>query len=395
VTGSDTSGGLGSLDNREFRPRFDFLDGIRGLAASMVVIYHLPAFASVPDPVAAIGLGNPWVAIFITLSGFCLYLPAARLQVVTMPRSFASFMCRRALRIIPTWYASLLLCTSVGWLFASADYHQQFQFLPQYWLDVLSHLSLVHSMTRYSGSINGPGYTLGTEWQLYILMAPFLWIARRHGWLVLLGFVAFTALPFPGIPGQLVHKMLSPTFATPFVVGIIAARAACRSPGLVPAQTSSGEQCTSFLVAGLCLIAIVAFFVINPHNGDLGAWAASAATGLGCVFMTGHPTSAPARILSCRPVRRLGSFSYSLYLTHFPLLALLAFGAVIARIPGEQTWYLVLLPGLILVFGFAYLFHVLFERPFVSGGRVHSRLFGASVRRAGAGVVSAQPVIGY
>src|ERR671932_1930004 len=84
-------------------PRLEFLDGIRGFAAAMVVVHHLSAFTAVPALVAALSLGNPWVAIFITLSGFCLYLPSARRERAQMPRPFWEFMNRRARRIVTAW----------------------------------------------------------------------------------------------------------------------------------------------------------------------------------------------------------------------------------------------------------------------------------------------------
>ena len=62
----------------------------------------------------------------------------------------------------------------------------------------------------------------------------------------------------------------------------------------------------------------------------------------------------------------LGGFSYSLYLTHFPLLALAAYFAAALAVPPQTAWPIVFLPALVLIFGFAYLFSLVFERPFLN-----------------------------
>jgi peptidoglycan/LPS O-acetylase OafA/YrhL len=351
------------------RQRLEYLDGIRGIVATMVVLAHLSAFASVPRAVAVFGLAN-WVAVFITLSGFCLYLPAANRDRPAMPRPFWPFMRRRALRILPPWYASLAMCTAVGWLFVAAGYTPPFSFVPADWLDVLTHATLLHSMTLYSGSINGPGYTLGTEWQLYVLLLPFLLIARKASWPVLLGLVVgAAAAPVPGIPGKLLHKVLSPTFTTPFVIGMLSARLAYRWRGLPPVGTPRGERLTLLLLAGVTLAAIAGYVELNPRSVDLGAWCAALAAGATCLLLQRRPRCAPARLLASRPARTLGTLSFSLYLVHFPLLALLAFAAWDVGVPADRAWYLVQLPGLVVIFAFAYAFYLAFEKPFAAGFR--------------------------
>jgi peptidoglycan/LPS O-acetylase OafA/YrhL len=80
------------------------------------------------------------------------------------------------------------------------------------------------------------------------------------------------------------------------------------------------------------------------------------------------PTQALAqravRILEWAPIRRLGSFSYSTYLIHAPILHLCTWS--VARLTGN-IWlqaaaaYGIFVP---LTFALAYAFHVRFERPF-------------------------------
>jgi hypothetical protein len=93
------------------------------------------------------------------------------------------------------------------------------------------------------------------------------------------------------------------------------------------------------------------------------AWAPS----IGC-FLAAVGTSRPrliVRILDTRPLRSLGSFSYSLYLTHAPIVIAVSYGLVLGRVaPGAPTFLVlaaVLLPTTVC---FARLFAAVFELPF-------------------------------
>ena len=355
-------------------PHLQFLDGIRGVAASMVVVHHLPVFVAVPAFLGLIAAPNPWVAIFITLSGFCLYLPAAGRRQVEMPRPFWEFMRRRARRIVPAWYASLVLCVLIGGFFTVVNSPYAGIFVPANLADILVHLSLTHSMTIYSGHINGPGYTLGTEFQLYVLMIGLIFVAARAGWPTLLAGTVLLCW-VPGVAGKVVHHLYSTTFGLPFVIGMIAARLSRRPPALL-ANHSGIER---LLLVGLGLLGVAAFSVlfradtvINPDQQewhflyDYSSWAAALATGCACIWMARHPHCLAARLLSSRGAKALGSYSYSLYLTHLPLLALAAYLASTLTLSASAAFWVVFLPALAIIFGFAYLFSLFFERPFLN-----------------------------
>src|SRR5262249_40951125 len=105
------------------RQRLAGLEGIRGLAALFVVVNHvfLRAFPGYPvdrAPFWAGGFiyGRFAVVVFIVLSGFSLALSPARhgwrLDGV------ASFARRRALRILPAYYAALAFSLVLAWLVA-------------------------------------------------------------------------------------------------------------------------------------------------------------------------------------------------------------------------------------------------------------------------------------
>jgi peptidoglycan/LPS O-acetylase OafA/YrhL len=87
------------------------LDGLRGAAIALVLVYHsllLPAAPSIVDRVYArvAGLGWSGVDLFFVLSGF---LVTGILEDSRRGIDFRSFYARRVLRIFPAYYAFLLL----------------------------------------------------------------------------------------------------------------------------------------------------------------------------------------------------------------------------------------------------------------------------------------------
>jgi peptidoglycan/LPS O-acetylase OafA/YrhL len=88
---------------------------------------------------------------------------------------------------------------------------------------------------------------------------------------------------------------------------------------------------------------------------------------IGCMLAAIATRRPPAlvAVLDVRPLRSLGSFSYSLYLTHAPIVIAVSYGLVLGRVaPGTPT-FLVLAAVLVpLTVGFARVFAAVFELPF-------------------------------
>jgi peptidoglycan/LPS O-acetylase OafA/YrhL len=79
---------------------------------------------------------------------------------------------------------------------------------------------------------------------------------------------------------------------------------------------------------------------------------------------TGHP-AALVRMLDTRPLRSLGSFSYSLYLTHAPIVVVLSQMIVAPRVsPGVPAFLATLALALPVTVVVAWLFAGVFELPF-------------------------------
>ena len=154
----------------------------------------------------------------------------------------------------------------------------------------------------------------------------------------------------------------TPDLAVLFAVGLLAA-------GIVTAD----ERTRSRPWAGYALAAAVPAIVLMVVRGSVWsyfnlfwldlAWAPA----IGC-FLAAVATSRPrfvVRFLDSRLPRSLGSCSYSLYLTHLPIVIAVSFGLVLGRVATGAPAFFVLAAILLPVtVCFARLFGAVFEIPF-------------------------------
>jgi peptidoglycan/LPS O-acetylase OafA/YrhL len=347
------------------RPHLNFLDGMRGLAAVWVMLAHLQTLMISPQMEA--NLMFPWswlatlghcggfaVAIFIALSGFCLMLPIANQTAKGRPPDLTpawwrSYIYRRARRILPPYYAALALC----WLLPVA-----LRLLPgmhQFGSDtaamnygpgnMLSHLFLVHNLSPvWWNLLDPPMWSVATEWQIYFLFPLFLIPAwRRAGRLAAVAVGFFVGL----LPQMLGFYPVASTTPGSFYLGIFALGMA--GADLRFRDTASWERMQARVpwqgcLAALTLILIATMYLINllPTASALrsyGSVIAHSEVGLITVclilfcsrvddgvrplptkYFNFSQASLILRCLESRVAVKLGTFSYSLYLIHYPVL---------------------------------------------------------------------------
>lgn len=388
------------------RARLGFLDGMRGLAALYVLLVHVRqqwdwklverngvlGWHGEPLPHALeaflrlFDYGHFAVAVFIVLSGFCLMMPVARAIDGRLPGGVGKYIYRRARRILPPYYAALLLSlalvASVPML-RHANGTKSDLLLPAFTPGVvISHLLLLHNTSpAWIDKINTPMWSVPPEWQIYFLLPLLLLpVWRRFG----LAAVNVAVCVLSIGPHLLLHGRID--FATPWYLALftfgLTAAAIRFSPKTHLARLRERVRwgwLSLFLWAlFLALIAwrpewsLSRLYLTDPLVGICAA--ASILFLSQFVGHAAHTGPIVLRALESRPVVWLGSFSYSLYLVHYPLLPLIHAGIQSLSMPPTVAFAALALLGVSIPLAVAYLFHLAFERPFLSDRRKSAQI---------------------
>jgi peptidoglycan/LPS O-acetylase OafA/YrhL len=367
------------------RPRYAFLDGIRGLAAFYVMIHHVYTHATSHDsaPISKtaqyftnwLQLGPLAVSLFIILSGYCLTLPMAANP--SRPVSTWEFIRRRALRILPPYYAalglSLLLIALTPAMQVKVGGSPWDNAVPAFTRgNLLAHLFLVHNATGdWLFGIDPPMWSIAVEWQIYFVFILVLYPLWRR-----VGLTAALCAAFAiGIaPLVLLGNGSHPWYLGLFAIGMVGAVAT-----LSPSPATVGGLPTVPNVRQLTWIWVLILLVLLlTPNGVSIAYAGIAEDVLVGVLTVvsivalakdarssgpgAHPIA--LRILSSPPLVFLGAISYSLYLVHFPVISY--FDRMLSpRIHGDSLFAILLLFSVTTSLVVAICFHYLFERPFM------------------------------
>lgn len=325
------------------------LDGLRGLTALYVVLYHSTGLLSrTPSPddglawffANAMSFGHQAVLLFFLISGFCIHYGQAKSGVRRI--DCARFAWRRARRLYPPLVLGLVvtaLCDSVGSHLTPHLYRGASTF----WQDSVT-VGSAYSPVTIVGNLlfqarlmvpelgsNSPLWSLAFEFWFYVLypvmLAAFVRLGARR---TTIGVGAISALSW-FVLGWVPWWQLS--LLSDWGVWVAGA--------LLADLYVHGRRPASLRVLGpLAVAALVAFLYVSPIGEDHERipdiwWGVAMAIALGYVMLVAPNWLARAFERVCLASRWLGTISYSLYLVHYPLLALLAAGwlAVRLRLP--------------------------------------------------------------
>lgn len=356
------------------RLRLEYLDGLRAIAAIFVVMHHnlyeiWPlADTTAPYWTRVLTYGHISVDIFIALSGFCLMLPVAG-GTGDLRGGALLFFKKRARRILPPYYAAvavslLLVFTVIGKVTGTHWDHS---------LPVTKHSILIHALllqnfsTRDIFTIDYPLWSVSLEWWIYFLFPPLVWAWKRLGVIptTLMACIASYALCH-----ICVHRFGQP-FSLQYIALFVAGMLACE---IVHGHSSFLSRLQGRIPWGIITLIMTAIAVLAitkhiPHftkeyksDAIVGVWALCLLTYLG--IRLDNPLR---RILSYKTTVFFGSFGYSIYLIHAPLIHIVNLYFVRPLHISSTASLLVLeFVGLPLAVGVAYLFHLAFERPFMN-----------------------------
>jgi peptidoglycan/LPS O-acetylase OafA/YrhL len=314
--------------------------------------------------------GHFAVAVFIVLSGYCLMRPVASDPSRRVRGGVTAFLGRRARRILPPYYAALCLCWLLIALVPALQRPGRARWdraLPAFEPGVVAaHLALVHNLDeRWIFKVDPPLWSVATEWQIYLLFPALLAVWRRHGGAttVAAGFALGCGVAaLGGWLGNPALVQLCPWYAGLFALGMAGAVDDRWLPGRLPLLTgliTLGLSLTALAVRGGADLSVMAT--------DLLVGAGATALIVRCSRIAARRDSTPRGVvlalLESRAAVRLGSFSYSLYLTHFPILAIAGLILRGRAWPAEARFWAMLLGGAAFCTVAAFAFHLAFERP--------------------------------
>ncbi len=364
-----------------------FLDTLRGLAAIYVMIGHArwllwegysEGFVKHPEQYSkfnkclAYGFsffkyGHEVVLFFFVLSGFVIHLKYAKSLSLTGETSFhyGDYLLRRARRIYPPFLLAIL----ITWILDLIGRHYGFAIYngtTAYQLinDNIGNKSL--SFSTLLGNLaflfpnyfplfgtNTPTWSLKYEWWFYMLYPLFLLGCRKNSGiatvvLVLLFIASFWPAAWP-------EKLLSDIFSYML----------CWWLGVLLAEVYTGRIKVKFNLLSFLLLAFLIcplfFQKIEPlYNLSL----ALGFTGLLalCFFLLQRNVS----FYWLEKLHFTGSFSYTLYIIHFPILTFISGYLMYTNKNTLPMHFGYVAAGIVLTIGLAYVFHFITEIPFLS-----------------------------
>ncbi len=308
------------------------LDGVRGLAVLMVILYHCS------DRIHGSGLVSkivraPWrigwsgVDLFFVLSGFLI--TGILLDTRDSANYFRSFYARRALRIFPLYYFVLTTILITAHMTTRLDYMLPIQHDRIFYFFYLNNWWPLLRDT-WHGNIIGHFWSLAVEEQFYLLWSLCVFVVRpKHICKVAVGGVVCAFLIrwaiYAHAPTS--RDAIENTFARMDALLAGAALAwLVRHPDVLERLKST------LYVIGAASAALFLWLYVQKDSGIvtvLGFSLLAFAYGALILFSFANDgaNSHIQRLLTYGGLTSVGKYSYGMYVYHVPMLAFLGFAA--------------------------------------------------------------------
>ncbi|MHC5855456.1 acyltransferase family protein [Nostoc sp.] len=369
----------------------NFLDGLRAIAALFVLFSHTwyqiwpavsPPFGYGHRPTGLMLILTSWlyyghfaVVVFIVLSGFCLMLPVIQNNGILRGGTLQFFQ-RRSRRILPPYYFALLFSLFLIYFFIGWKTGTQWDIsVPVTLSGLIAHISMFQDFVTTT-EINYVFWSIALESHLYLCFPLLVLSWQRFGSIkTTLGIGLFTYTTIILLEIAQV-KEIPPQFlglCFYFVLGMLGAT-------IVFSQDQLWEFMRKhfpwhFVVAGLILTIIFFCYLWGFDIAEERFAFLDTMSALGTLFLlvaASRPGANKVRnFLGSSPLVFIGTFSYSLYLIHAPLLQIVWQYVLHPLHLGKVfEFVLLLLVGTPLILGAAYIFFFYCERPFLNTRRV-------------------------
>ena len=353
------------------------LTGLRSIAATWVVVFHLGWLLSIAAPRAAsalaplIGSGAQGVDLFFLLSGYVLALNyTERIGGRPRPRDTVAFLGARIARVWPVYVVTLHLAGALLILqMRFGDHPTVLDISP---LSYVRQLFMVELWSKpYFDNVawDGPAWSISAEWLAYLLfpaLALILFRLRRRMRTRSLLLLAFLVSLAPAVLLVGIGHFYTPySWVLRILAQFTAGALACSAITRMRPSDRIGRV-VGYLSVVLVAVIVALLFLLAAH--PIGRITDSVGLVnvlfLPLVVTLAVGTTGIARLLTLRPFVFGGQISYSLYLVHgLVVAALLALWHHIAVHP-TGTPLLLLVPVVLgVMFVLAWLLYRFVEEP--------------------------------
>lgn len=303
-------------------PHINALDGLRGVAVSMVVLFHFwlalpkyehPLSAGIARVLGVFLIGQKGVDLFFVLSGFLI--TGILLRTKGSENYFRTFYIRRSLRIFPLYYLVVFACLVTGaiWNLPQYSWHTMWPYL-LYLQNILS------TFWPQNVDINGPVHfwSLAVEEHYYLFWPVAVLLLSRRSLMTVC--VILIVLPV-AIRAWFQHIGLGVFTFTLCRIDTLAMGSLIAIIFQVPSQRAILVRWSRLCFLPVVILSLGSFFVLSGSQLPMlptfkySLFAILCSLILIMALSPGRFNVAP-RILNISALRGLGKISYAIYVFH-------------------------------------------------------------------------------
>jgi peptidoglycan/LPS O-acetylase OafA/YrhL len=373
--------------NVPMRQKLQFLDGLRGLAAMYVMIGHsrwllwegyTEGYLKHPEQYTAFGkffvyflslftFGHEAVLFFFVLSGLVIHLKySAKLKSNSGYQfEFGQYVIKRVKRIYPPLIYAILVTTILDVTGRHLGFSIYAHLTPNNSINgivfgdmtlktLAGNLFLVMDAITPVWGTNGPLWSLKYEWWFYMLYPLLFYLNKRN---ITLSFSAVTVLfiaSFAAPAGTFVILVQISSYLFSWWIGCIIA-------DMITGRIKVRMDLLSLFTLVFPLLIIFRKALFSQVVEDT-LWAVGFG---GMVILLLYVRNNYSELKALSKLKWLGDCSYTLYVTHFPVLVFMS-GAVLKSTGNVMpTHFYYVFSGILLTTGIAWGSHFFVEKPFI------------------------------